>query len=156
MFKGISCQKTHSSFFLQGFNLKILNFAGICDLESIVFVHPVESWRTTNAKKCSLACSVIQTDIFYPYLLHFSVKISIEIFYLKRSFRFWISTTLSSTSEIESWLTKIDKVLLVLRYLDFLTCFSQQRHIWIFNQRLNWRRYVFKCLSDKIISGFVP
>ena len=68
-----------------------------------------------------------------------------------RIFRFWLSKGLSSTSEMESWLTKIGKMLLVLSSLDIPTCPSTN-----FYQGLKWRWYIFKYLSIGIISDFVP
>ena len=77
-------------------------------------------------------------------------------FQLRGTVRFWISKNLSSTSELESWLTKFGKGVLVLRYLGIPTCLSRKLHVWNFFQGLNWRWYIFKCLSNRITSNFVP
>ena len=81
---------------------------------------------------------VSQSRIFEPYLLHFS-KCQLIAVYLRRIFRFWKSKNISSTSEMESWLTRNDKVPLVLRYIDFQTCPSRRLHFWNCYQVLNWR-----------------
>ena len=77
-------------------------------------------------------------------MLHFSVKISIDSFYLRRDLRFWVSKNLSHKSELESSLSKIGKMLFLLRCLLIPTCLSWKLHIWNLYQGLNWRWYIFK------------
>ena len=114
-----------------------------------------------NDQKCRkvllvLAYLVIHTHTFQPYLLHFTVKISIDDLLLEVTLCFWISKKLSFPSELESWLTKFRKMLSVLRHLDIPFCPSRKLHIRNFNQGLIWRWYRFNCLSYGEFSDFVP
>ena len=119
------------------------------------------SWGLNDQKRQKvllvLLCFGIQTHAFQSYLFLFSIKMSIVSFlYLGRTIRFCIKKNMSSTSEVEFWLTEFGKVLLVLRYLDIPTCPSQKLLIWKFYQGLNWRSYIFKGLLDGIFSHFDP
>ena len=67
---------------------------------------------------------------FKPNLLHFPSTCHLLAFCLKRTLRFWISKILSSTSELESWFTKIGKVFSVLRYVRYSNLsFSKTTHL---------------------------
>ena len=75
---------------------------------------------------------------------------------MRRTIRFWVWKNLFSTSDLESWLTKIGKVLIVVRYFNIPTFPSRKLRIWRFYQGLSWRWYIFKFFSQGTINSFVP
>ena len=112
----------------------------------VIFFHPCTGIpKQRNSQKVLLGWTffviVSQIRIFEPYLLHFS-KRQLMAVYLRRTFHFWKSNNVSFTSEMESWLIRIKKVLLVLRYIEFQTCTSRRLHFWNCYQVLNWRFFL--------------
>ena len=111
-----------------------------------------------DVKECAVSFDMLpySKSSFRPTCFFVPSKCQLIESYLTPIIQFWISKNFSSTSKLEYWSTRIGKVLLVLRYLDFPTCASRKPHIWNFYESLNWRWYIFKYLSDGIFSDFVP
>ena len=96
-------------------------------------------------QKCQNSCN----SYFFNFTCYiFLLRCQSTVFCLRQTIRFQKTWSLSSTSELDSWLTKFCKSVIVLKIFDFANHFSQKNIFEFFSHGMNWRLYKFRWPVD--------